>query len=652
MDLLSQLGLAYIFISLIIAAFWGRKRQIGFWWTLYFMSGFIAGWIVILNEDVRLDKPAPHSETKKYAGYIIIILSSFFLWLVYHNRHDLRPSDIALFTVPLIWFIGLGYYLSQRGNVVVFNRVNLPTPQKKTQPASGPVSPPTPVPVPGPEPKPKPNPIPKPQPPKIPSPTPNVLNVDYGNAALSQKIKSSSYPVLIIPKKGCVVRSHREGRTRMRGYKEESFQISLSKYFRDHFEVSGSVQIYTGGRPYEPDIALIDKRTGGCIRLDIEIDEPYDGMSRKAIHCGGDNEARDIYFVDRGWLVIRFSEYQVHSQELSCLKFVAETLSTIHPNFSVPNELRQVEDLQEEKFWDLLQAQKWEKERYREDYLSHEFRETPDVVEEVIGDLNLKEQEEENRVNPTYTGNHETIEQIAFNDQNNHPRDSRIKFYPEKHIYIVDGAPADSVSTVIERRFPTFDTKYWARIKASHYGMSADALEEQWRMNGEKALRAGTLIHQKIESFFLRKEFDEIEEMNLFHQFIHDHPHLEPNRTEWRIFDERYRIAGTIDLLAKNGENLEIYDWKRSKKVVDPSTEEPITLNNYQSGFGGLSDIPDTSFNRYCLQQGLYRHILESRYDIKISQMFIVVLYPDYDRYYQIEVPYWKNKIEYLLKTI
>ncbi|TNJ34207.1 hypothetical protein FGF66_12365 [Chlorobaculum thiosulfatiphilum] len=82
----------------------------------------------------------------------------------------------------------------------------------------------------------------------------------------------------------------------MRGYKEESFQDSLTRYFGDYFEISGSIQIFNGTRPYEPDIALIDKRPTGCIRIDIEIDEPYVGLSRQAIHCDGEDEARDIYF--------------------------------------------------------------------------------------------------------------------------------------------------------------------------------------------------------------------------------------------------------------------------------------------------------------------------------------------------------------------
>lgn len=32
--------------------------------------------------------------------------------------------------------------------------------------------------------------------------------------------------------------------------------------------------------------------------------------------------------------------------------------------------------------------------------------------------------------------------------------------------------------------------------------------------------------------------------------------------------------------------------------------------------------------------------------------MFLVVLYPDYDRYYKVEVPYMKDEAEYILRTL
>lgn len=625
----------YLISSIAIAILWGRNRQIGVWWTLFLMLGAL---------------------------------------LIYRNRHDIFASDIVFLWLFLFWFFGLGYFLFKRGLGVSFNRKAISSVQSAPKPentALEPVHSKISVPknshttsnqqvlttssVSEPSSKVNQNSIHEfvPTEQKLLSSNyeTKLSFVDYNVAALTYKVNNKYFPVLKIPQKGCVLRSCRKGRATMRGYKEQSFQDSLTKYFGGYFEISGSIQIFNGARPYEPDIALIDKRPMGSIRIDIEIDEPYAGLSRQAIHCDGEDEARDIYFIDRGWIVIRFTERQVHLQELSCLKFVAEILSIIHQAYSISDELSIQADISPEKLWDVLQAQEWEKDHYRESYLNHNFTEIQVPTNEVVGTLNIREQEEERKVKPSYIGKIETVQIFSYNTLHENSRDKRIQFYPEKHLYTIDGTPAESVSSIIEKRFPVFDIKRMAELKAPQYGMSAIALAKKWRKNGEEAMSAGTLLHEQIESYFLRKEYDEIEEMSLFHQFINDHSYLEPYRTEWRIFDELYLIAGTIDLLAKNEDTYEMYDWKRSKKVVDPYTGEPIVSNEYQSGFGELYDIPDTSYNRYCLQQGLYRNILERRYGVKVSKMYLVVLYPKYKQYYKLEVPYWKDKVEYILNT-
>ena len=59
-------------------------------------------------------------------------------------------------------------------------------------------------------------------------------------------------------------------------------------------------------------------------------------------------------------------------------------------------------------------------------------------------------------------------------------------------------------------------------------------------------------------------------------------------------FDERFKIAGTIDFIAENNGNLEIYDWKRSLKVINKQSGLPITENPWDRGFKGLNDMSDT----------------------------------------------------------
>ncbi|WP_304237297.1 hypothetical protein [Jiulongibacter sediminis] len=477
--------------------------------------------------------------------------------------------------------------------------------------------------------------------------------VDFVNYDITKTPSTNSYPVFRFPKKGTVVRRYRLGNTKRRGFKEESFQKSIEQYFGKDFTVSGNVRLNTGKetRPFEPDIAIIDKSNSN-LRIDIEIDEPYAGITRQPTHCKGEDVNRDIYFVDRGWIVIRFSEYQVHLQENNCLKFIAEAIKSAIPKYDIPNQLVNQPVLQVEKLWDIIQAQKWEKVKYREQYLNHIFQSIEEQSETIERDFDEQELKEEKLVIPTFIGKVDNKKSIAFNRENSHSRDSRVKFYPEPHIYTIDNTPAPSASTIVAKFFPEFDSKYWANRKAPDLGMTPDEVELMWRTKGETAAKDGIFLHEQIENFYLKETYERTEEFHLFESFVSDHNHIKPYRTEWRIFDEQHHIAGTIDLISKNGDGYEIYDWKRSKKVVRSFNGEPIKNNQWQQGVGLLSDIDDTSYNRYCLQQSLYKYILEKNYGMFVSKMFLIVLYPDYDKYYKVEVPYLKNKAEYILKTL
>lgn len=490
-----------------------------------------------------------------------------------------------------------------------------------------------------------------------------ILKVNYTSSKSEQ---TDVYPIFRYPKKKTVVRSYRVGTTKRRGFKEEVFQGAIEEVFGNHFIVSGELRINTGKdtRPFEPDIALIGKKND-CLRIDIEIDEPYAGITRQPTHCKGDDTMRDIYFVDRGWIVIRFSEYQVHMFEKHCLRFISDVIKAISSTHTIPESLARFQPVENQKLWDIVQAQKWEKDKYREKYLEHEFRTVADRIETIERDFNEQEINEESLVQPTLIGIADKRPSIGFNLINSHPRDKRIEFYPEPHIYTIDKTPAPSASTVISKFFPEFDSPYWSRKKAierltlegielteSNIQRVANQIAKGWKDKGEKAAQEGALLHEQIEKYYLDQDYEQADEFQLFEQFVDDHPEIKPFRSEWRIFDEQHHIAGTIDLVSKNDNGFEIYDWKRSKKVVNPITGEPICHNPWQCGVGQLSEIDDTSYNRYCLQQSLYRYILEKNYGLTVTRMNLVVLYPDYDRYYKVEVPYQRDKAEYILRTL
>jgi len=117
------------------------------------------------------------------------------------------------------------------------------------------------------------------------------------------------------------------------------------------------------------------------------------------------------------------------------------------------------------------------------------------------------------------------------------------------------------------------------------------------------------------------------------------------------IFSDKYNVAGTIDCLFKKDGKDEyvMFDWKRSKQLI---------IDGYPKkyGFGyalsELNYLDNSSYNRYCLQQNIYKHIIETEYFIKISSMKLVVLHENYSNFHIVNVPIMKDEIEIILNSL
>lgn len=464
---------------------------------------------------------------------------------------------------------------------------------------------------------------------------------------------SVNYPICRIPKKGVIVRSHRFDKFKESNADFYKFKYELERIFSPYYIVSDVVRINTvrENRPFDLDLALMHRKDGG-IRINIEVDEPYSFFSREARHCIGEDIHRDDYFIERGWLVVRFSEIQVHRNIEGCLKYIAELVSQIDTYFEVSSSFLNYSRIKDEPLWDIVQAQKWEKASYRETYIEREFPALQNPSNELDRSLNAQEIYEEEEVLTSFSGLIEFIK----DHRNRHIRDERIQFHAKSHKYFIDGVPVPSASALIRKFFPEFDALGAAgKLRPSNplYGMSVDEIVANWNDKGKEASDKGTILHEQIENYYLGDEYNLTDEFWLFESFATDHSFLEPYRCEWRIFDEEFGLAGTIDFIAENEDKLEMYDWKRSKKVVDPSSGKPIETDKWgKQGIGRLANIDDTSYNHYCLQQSLYRFILEKNYGIEISKMFLVVIHPDYPKYYKVEVPYLQNYVAYILNTL
>ena len=104
-----------------------------------------------------------------------------------------------------------------------------------------------------------------------------------------------------------------------------------------------------------------------------------------------------------------------------------------------------------------------------------------------------------------------------------------------------------------------------------------------------------------------------------FIEFIKETPNLKPYRTEWTIYHEDIKLAGSIDMIYENPDGtLSIYDWKRSKEIKKINNWNKYALTK------SICQMPDANFWHYALQLNTYKAILEAKYDKKVTDLYLV----------------------------
>lgn len=258
--------------------------------------------------------------------------------------------------------------------------------------------------------------------------------------------------------------------------------------------------------------------------------------------------------------------------------------------------------------------------------------------------------------------------------RNVHERDLYIKFHEYGHRYEITSDPGKrytSVTTLVHSQFPKFNadaiidkimkSKSWAPGH-KYWGLTANEIKAQWNSNGSAAANSGTNLHEQIETFMndnhftfeythrellqeylIMKQYNSVErgiEWDFFLKFVEDNPHLKPYRTEWTIYDEDVKVAGSIDMVYENPDStLEIYDWKRCKEIIKVNGWNETATNKL------ISHLPSTNFWQYALQLNTYKQILEAKYNKIVTKLCLVRIHPDANSYELIEVPFLTKEI-------
>jgi hypothetical protein len=181
-----------------------------------------------------------------------------------------------------------------------------------------------------------------------------------------------SFPYVQMPKAGAMIKTPKKGTRGRKGHKEETFGMCLKKHFCENMSILNDRSLVARQAVYTPDFCMVYDPTGKRILVDIEIDEPYEGLNeltRKVTHFANSDIKRNTYFAGNGWIVIRFAEIQVHQSPNSCCRFIADVLKSIVPDYYYPNTLLTTKRPESIKQWSKEEAEEMSKNKYREAYL-------------------------------------------------------------------------------------------------------------------------------------------------------------------------------------------------------------------------------------------------------------------------------------------
>jgi ATP-dependent exoDNAse (exonuclease V) beta subunit len=242
--------------------------------------------------------------------------------------------------------------------------------------------------------------------------------------------------------------------------------------------------------------------------------------------------------------------------------------------------------------------------------------------------------------------------------KNAHPRDPNLVFDEPTHKYTILTDPHSkytSVTTWNHSHFPHFDADAVIRNMMSgknwnpdnkYWGLTPKEIKAQWAQNGAAVSGAGTNLHFDIECFMnqelppntdyihrnLLENYEtqtqthenQSDEWGFFLQYVKANPRFKPYRTEWMIYDEELKLAGSIDMVYENPDGtLTIYDWKRAKEITKRNNFGKTAITEC------VKHLPDTNYWHYSLQLNTYKAILEKQYGKKVTDLYLVRLHPN-----------------------
>ena len=269
-----------------------------------------------------------------------------------------------------------------------------------------------------------------------------------------------------------------------------------------------------------------------------------------------------------------------------------------------------------------------------------------------------------------------------------------VKYNDEEHLYWDDNGKFISVTTLIGKFCQPFDSDYWSSYKAiervldketfkiakkdlqnnvnvnkiieafdidiDKFNSAKQDILDEWQKKNIEACERGTKIHADLEHSFTKKKETDMKKYGLGGKFlINTNDSLNKSNIElldidkgvfpeyliYRVSDDgKFRLAGQIDLLIKDGNDIYVRDYKTNSKIDEKSYYNPRT-KKYQMMNYPLNNLMDCNKVHYALQLSTYAWMLQ-----KINPQFnikqLILIHYDHDgNVTEIPVDYLKDDV-------
>jgi hypothetical protein len=184
----------------------------------------------------------------------------------------------------------------------------------------------------------------------------------------------------------------------------------------------------------------------------------------------------------------------------------------------------------------------------------------------------------------------------------------------ELHEYRQGNEKYQSVTQLIEKLKKPFPKELIAGKIATRDGIEAEEVIQEWDLNASISANYGTSIHQGIEYWIKYGKISKLPHVKLAVEKFAEHNEREKLKTEVIVFNDEFKLAGTIDL-------IEVIE-KGVANLKDIKTNYELDKKGDGNFLAPLNDMSCTKINCYRIQLSIYKHLLELK-GKKIDKLII-----------------------------